>query len=181
MEDYPRVIKGYTFVQFCDRGSYGAVCKYQKNNEYVAIKLESTQNQIQSITSEAINLRKMNQIAENIPQFERLFPRYIDHGLTTDPNDNKKSSNFLIMEYLDQSLNEYVKNLREAKKLNLGQISKQILNCVKNIHAVGFISKDIKPDNFRVKNNQVYIIDFGISREYKDSQSGQHIPDASGK
>jgi serine/threonine protein kinase len=32
-----------------------------------------------------------------------------------------------------------------------------------------FLHKDIKPDNFRIQDNQVKIIDFGIVAEYLDN------------
>lgn len=40
--------------------------------------------------------------------------------------------------------------------------------------------RDIKPDNFLVgrggKNNQVYLIDFGMAKHYRDPKTKQHIP-----
>lgn len=43
----------------------------------------------------------------------------------------------------------------------------------------------MKPDNFLMginsKKGQVYIIDFGLSKRYKDAKSGEHIPYRDGK
>ena len=41
------------------------------------------------------------------------------------------------------------------------------------IHNAGFIHKDIKPDNFRINDNKVYIIDFGLLMEYY--HKGAHV------
>lgn len=43
----------------------------------------------------------------------------------------------------------------------------------------------MKPDNFLIgiksKQNQVYLIDFGLSKRYKDTKTGEHIPYRDGK
>jgi len=43
----------------------------------------------------------------------------------------------------------------------------------------------MKPDNFLMgygnKKNIVYMIDFGLSKRYKDSKTGDHIPYRDGK
>ena len=56
----------------------------------------------------------------------------------------------------------------------------QMLTRIEYIHEKGFIHRDIKPENFVIglneKSNIVHIIDFGLSKRYKDKNTGQHIP-----
>ena len=50
------------------------------------------------------------------------------------------------------------------------------------MHNAGFIHRDIKPNNFVMglngtpTQNLVYVIDFGLSKPYKDMKRGVHFP-----
>merc|ERR1719343_1951444 len=56
----------------------------------------------------------------------------------------------------------------------------QMINRIEHVHAKNVIHRDIKPDNFLIglgmKANQVYIIDFGLAKKFRDSKTQQHIP-----
>ena len=89
--------------------------------------------------------------------------------------------NFMVMEFLGPSLGD----LFQLKERNFGMetvlmLAIQVLSRIEYIHEKGFLHRDIKPENFVIglneKSNLVYLIDYGLSKRYKDKNSGQHIP-----
>ncbi|KAM7480580.1 hypothetical protein LguiA_028793 [Lonicera macranthoides] len=59
-------------------------------------------------------------------------------------------------------------------------LADQMINRVEFVHTKSFLHRDIKPDNFLMglgrRANQVYVIDFGLAKKYRDSTTHQHIP-----
>ncbi|XVE88687.1 hypothetical protein DITRI_Ditri19aG0088900 [Diplodiscus trichospermus] len=70
-----------------------------------------------------------------------------------------------------------------SRKLSLKTVlmlADQMINRVEFIHSKSFLHRDIKPDNFLMglgrRANQVYVIDFGLSKKYRDTSTHQRIP-----
>ncbi len=41
-----------------------------------------------------------------------------------------------------------------------------MLEAIEEIHKVGYIHRDVKPSNFRMKGDKVYLTDFGTITEF---------------
>ena len=56
----------------------------------------------------------------------------------------------------------------------------QMIKRLDCIHSQGIIHRDIKPENYLYgldsKIDTLYLIDFGLSKRYKDIKTGFHIP-----
>ena len=60
------------------------------------------------------------------------------------------------------------------------QLAIQILDVMKFFHDRGFVHRDIKPTNFCVGQDEhlddIYIIDYGLSKKYIFDDTQTHIP-----
>ena len=94
---------------------------------------------------------------------------------------------YLIIEFLGPNLVELL-NYCKTKKFTISTvclIAMQVINRIENIHKHNFIHRDIKPENFLIgshqKSNVIYLIDFGLSKRYKNPKNHQHIPYREGR
>ena len=90
-----------------------------------------------------------------------------------------KKYNIMIQPLLGVSLYQFFLNCK--KMLNLKDIcliGKQCLKRIEWIHKKSIIHRDIKPDNFlfgKKDPNNIYLIDFGLSKKYRSERTKKHI------
>jgi len=94
--------------------------------------------------------------------------------------------NVLVMELLGEDLEELTKTC--GGKLPLKTvliIAEQCITRIRQIHKRLLIHRDIKPENIAIglgkRSNTIYILDFGLSRQYMNPNTKQHIPFKEGK
>ncbi|CAI9767140.1 unnamed protein product [Fraxinus pennsylvanica] len=164
----PRVGNKFQLGRKIGSGSFGEIYLGTniQTNEQVAIKLENVKTKHPQLLYES-KLYKLLQGGTGIPNV-RWF------GVEGDYN-------VLVMDLLGPSLEDLFNFC--SRKLSLKTVlmlADQMINRVEFVHSKSFLHRDIKPDNFLMglgrRANQVYIIDFGLAKKYRDSSTHQHIP-----
>ncbi|XP_066312407.1 casein kinase 1-like protein 2 isoform X1 [Miscanthus floridulus] len=164
----PRVGNKFRLGRKIGSGSFGEIYLGTniQTNEEVAIKLENVKTKHPQLLYES-KIYRILQGGTGIPNV-RWF------GVEGDYN-------VLVMDLLGPSLEDLFNFC--SRKLSLKTVlmlADQMINRVEFVHSKSFLHRDIKPDNFLMglgrRANQVYVIDFGLAKKYRDTSTHQHIP-----
>ncbi|EES05449.1 hypothetical protein BDA96_04G233000 [Sorghum bicolor] len=137
-----------------------------QNGEEVAIKLESVKSRHPQLI------------------YESKIYMFL-HGGTGIPNLKyfgvEGDYNVMVIDLLGPSLEDLFNycNRKFSLKTVL-MLADQMIARVEYMHTRGFLHRDIKPDNFLMglgcKASQVYVIDYGLAKKYRDLHTHRHIP-----
>ena len=153
----------YIIEESIGKGQFGSVYKghHKKTREPIAIKIELSNSPIKLLKNETTILNYLrNSGTRNIP---------LVHWFGLFSNNT-----CLIMSLYDYSLHDFI----IKKEISIKQIQYIILTCIEiieNIHNRFVLHRDIKPQNFMIKNNEIFIIDFGFSTFYIGDDK-KHLP-----
>ena len=163
----------YKLVWEIGSGSFGQVhlAIDLTNHEQVAVKLESQTARQPRLLHEK-ELYNILQGGVGIPQIRW-------YGQET-------GYNVLVMDLLGPSLEDLFNfcSRRFTMKTVL-MLADQMISRIEYVHTQNLIHRDIKPQNFLMGTGEqwkeLFLIDFGLAKKYRDNRTGQHIPYRSGK
>jgi len=179
MEDQPDLLRigeyvkqRWKVVKKIGGGGFGEI--YQGHDtatqEMIALKLESANTSKQVLKMEVAVLKKL-QGNHNVCQF-----------IACGRNDR---FNYVVMSLVGQNLAE-LRRSQSRGAFSIGTMLRlgiQILNGIEAIHDCGFLHRDVKPSNFAMGNTKssnrtVYMLDFGLSRQYVNNEGNVRAPRA---
>uniref|UniRef100_A0AC34FFQ3 Protein kinase domain-containing protein n=1 Tax=Panagrolaimus sp. ES5 TaxID=591445 RepID=A0AC34FFQ3_9BILA len=159
----------YTVERTIGRGGYGIV--------YSVIDQEMNCFALKTSRSSAISL-EISVMKEAEEKKCKHFGRIFDEGYS-----KTLKLSFLVMDLLGPSLSE-LKLICDGqcfKESTVIRVAMQTLNAIEELHECGYISRDVKPSNFvssprSTQKSLIYMIDFGISKRFKDSETNFIFP-----
>lgn len=157
------IAKKYSKVSKIGQGKFGEVFRgtYQKTGAPVAIKIERSDSPIKMIKHEATLLNYL------YSKGCRSTPIIYWYGLfDTHPT--------MVMPFYEMSLSQWIgmnQDTGTEKENGLKRVFMiQMIDILDTIHSNSIIHRDIKPDNFMLRDNNtsLVLIDFGLSTVYVD-------------
>lgn len=158
----------YSLHKLLGSGKFGEIYlgKDIKNNKEVAIKLESKTNTFITLKNEA-----------NILKY--LYDNRCSHVPLLHWFGNYNNKFAVVISKYDGSLYDYAL-VNDLSQNTINNIMLKLLSIIEDIHSLFVVHRDIKPHHFMIKNDNIYLIDFGISTFYVD-ENRKHKPNIKGE
>ncbi|ODV87713.1 hypothetical protein CANARDRAFT_173629 [[Candida] arabinofermentans NRRL YB-2248] len=178
----------YQIAQKIGEGSFGIIFKgydLLRDNQPVAIKFESRKSEAPQLRDEFKAYKILN----------NAINKYISNGPENDLHHylsiegipkvyyfgQEGYYNILIIQLLGPSLEDLFEWCgRRFSIKTVAQVAKQMIQRIQFVHENDLIYRDIKPDNFLIgsvaNDNVIYLVDYGMIKQYRNPETKQHIP-----
>lgn len=171
MDILGKVINGYTFSAFINKGGFGSVYKAEKDGAFFAIKVFNEDYVLREFRKNPEGNNRLNREIEimRTVNHNRLV-KYVDDFQIEDETGKKI---FLVMEFIEGTDLREILNERNFFSAEEGlPIFNQILEGIQALHTfngegedTGIIHRDLKPENILLTSSgDIKIVDFGIAK-----------------
>ena len=147
----------YHCIKKLGQGSFGSIYKAEYNGDFFALKFEDRAKGQNLLETEAAIMNYLK--GPNIPLIK-------SYGSTV-------YYNILIMQLLGKSLEDIFLIRRNFSMKTICMVGFQMINVLEYIHNKHILHRDIKPDNFVMGLDElsqyVYLLDFGLAKQYRNS------------
>ena len=156
----------YRLVEKLGEGTFGMIFKCESSDGLCAFKFEKKRYGRRSL------LKAESEIMIELKGYG--IPRIISYMEQDDYN-------IMIMELLGKSLEGLIKQYSD-EKLSLKTVCMlgiEMVEILKKVHEKHYIHRDIKPDNFAIgysDQSKLYLIDFGLAKQYRSSRTLKQKP-----
>lgn len=144
----------YECLSYLGEGAFGCVYLARKNDgELVAIKKAIRDTYKNGCTSDSMR---------EVSNLKRLQSKYV---VKVENVFMCESAICVVLEYIENSLHDYIYSQRRVDPVILRSIAGQMLSGLAFIHSKHIMHRDIKPSNMLLtKNGELKLADFGSSR-----------------
>ena len=160
----------YKLIKSIGEGAFGQIYEAEniRTRERIAIKSEPIDSEFKMLKHET----KIYQYLGN----QVGFPQVKWFGV-------QENRYFMALTLLGNSLTNIKKKVLTYEEnadsnpfslFNIFLLSKKMIERIEFIHSKGILHRDIKPDNFLLKEKELYLIDFGLCKKWQTNE-GSHI------
>ena len=158
----------YKLVKKIGQGSFGRIYKVEDPNtkNLYAMKLESYDVRVPQLLFES----RMYNLLRGGPGIPQIWAQ-----------GSNRNGNYIVIDLLGKSLEALLNICKRCFSLKtVLMLADQMLDTLEFFHKHDYIHRDVKPDNFVIgigsKRGKVFIIDYGLAKRFRDSQTGEHLP-----